>query len=405
MNPSPSSYRPQIAIVGRRNVGKSRFVNKLIGQEVTAVSEIAGTTTNPIENPLGLLPYGPVLIVDTAGIDDDGELGSRRITQTIKTISSADFVLLLVDARVQLSSKERELIAYLDKIEVGYLIVVNKIELGINAELLDELKELRIIHFEVSCKENVGFEELKRKMIRMLPQKDETLSLKNVVRSNEIVILVFPSDFSEEQNKLLSSHIQIIREGFNKGTKVVVCKDIELQETLDNLKSSPDLIITESHLVNSIVSLVSEKVKVTTFSILIAFQKSDLPFFIRGLKTVNKLKKNDRVLFAEACSNHPNNGKTKIKNWLCNHSQKELNFDLVQSENLPENLFEYKFVVHCDGCKLTKRAMQTRLNEAMLINVPVVNNGILSSYVNNALPRTLTLFTEALVEWGKMKIS
>ncbi|MCJ7552515.1 MAG: [FeFe] hydrogenase H-cluster maturation GTPase HydF [Ignavibacteriaceae bacterium] len=403
MNLSPLSYRPQIAIVGTRNVGKSRFVNQLVGKKISAVSEIAGTTTNPIKNPLELLPYGPVLIVDTAGIEEEGELGSGRITQTIKTISSADFVLLLVDARNQLSSKERELVAYLDKIDVGYIIVVNKIELGVNPELLDELKELREIHFEVSCKENVGFEELKRKMIRMLPQKDGTLSLKNLVRANELVLMVLPSDLSEEQNKLLSSHIQIIREGFDKETKIIICKDIELQETLDNLKSSPDLIITESHLVNNITSLISDKVRVTTFSILIARQKTELTFFIRGLKTVKKLKKNDRVLFAEACVNHPNNGKTKINDWLCNHSQKELNFDLVQNEKLPENLSDYKLVVHCDGCKLTKRAMQTRINEAMLMDVPVVNYGILSSYMNDALPGALTLFKEAIFEWEKMK--
>ncbi len=265
------------------------------------------------------------------------------------------------------------------------------------------MKELREIHFEVSCKEKVGFEELKRKMIRMLPQEDETSSFKNLVRANEIVLMVLPSDLSEEQNKLLSSYIQTIKEGVDKNTKIIICKDIEVQETLDNLKSYPDLIITESHLVNNIASLVSDKVRVTTFSILIACQKSNLPFFVRGLKSVKKLKNDDKVLFAEACVNHPNNGKTKIKDWLCNQSQKELNFDLIQSESLPENLSDYKLIVHCDGCKITKRAMQTRINEALLMDVPVVNYGILSSYVNDALPGALTLFKEAIVEWGKMK--
>jgi small GTP-binding protein len=211
LNLSQTTYRPHIAVVGKRNVGKSRFVNTLIGQEVSLVSEIPGTTIDPIKNPLELLPYGPVLIVDTAGIDDDGELGSGRITQTIRTISSADFVLFIIDGRNTLSNKEFELLSHLDRIDTGYIIVVNKIEFGVNEELLKELKELRVTHFEVSCKEMAGFEELKRKIIRMLPREDESFSLTDLIAPSDVVLMVLPSQMSVEYRKFLLTNIETIK--------------------------------------------------------------------------------------------------------------------------------------------------------------------------------------------------
>jgi [FeFe] hydrogenase H-cluster maturation GTPase HydF len=388
LNLSQTTYRPHIAVVGKRNVGKSRFVNTLIGREVSAVSEIAGTTIDPIKNPLELLPYGPVLIVDTAGIDDEGELGSGRITQTIKTIASADLVILIIDSRTRLSSKERELIAYLDKIEVTYLLVVNKIEFGVNEKLLEELKELRSTHFEVSCKEEVGFEELKRKIIRMLPREDEFFSLKDIIAPADKVLMVLPSGLPDEEHSLLLSYLDIIKNNLDENTIITICKDTEFSETLAKLNNTQDIIITESHLVNKVSALVPEKVKFTTFSLLINRMKSDIPVFVKGLQTVSKLKAGDKILFAEGCSQHPyNNCKFKIKEWLYSNSKKELNFDFIFDEDLPENLSEYKLLVHCDGCKLNHTEMQTRINEAKLMDVPIVTYGIVASYMKGAIPR------------------
>jgi len=370
-------------------VGKSRFVNTLIGSEVSAVSEIAGTTIDPIKNPLELLPYGPVLIVDTAGIDDEGELGSRRITQTIKTIASADLVILIVDSRTRLSSKERELIAYLDKIEVTYLLVVNKIEFGVNENLLEELTELRTTHFEVSCKEDVGFEELIRKIIRMLPREDEFFSLNDIIAPTDKVLTVLPSGLPDEEHSLLLSYLDIIKNNLDENTIVTICKDTEFSEISAKL-NTPDIIITESHLVNKVSALVPEKVKVTTFSLLINRMKSDLPVFVKGLQTVSKLKTGDKILIAEGCSQHPyNNCKFKIKEWLYSNSKKELNLDFIFGGDLPENLSEYKLLVHCDGCKLNHTEMQTRINEAKLMDVPIVTFGIVASYMKGAIPRAV----------------
>jgi [FeFe] hydrogenase H-cluster maturation GTPase HydF len=374
-------------VVGKRNVGKSRFVNTLIGREVSAVSEIAGTTIDPIKNPLELLPYGPVLIVDTAGIDDEGELGSGRITQTIRTISSADFVLFIIDGRNTLSNKEFELLSHLDRIDTGYIIVVNKIEFGVNEELLKELKELRVTHFEVSCKEEVGFEELKRKIIRMLPRQEEAFSHKDLIGPTDKVVMVLPSQIDIEQRKFLLSQIEILKSKLDVNTSIINCDEKELREKLKAIKVLPDIIITESYLVNTVAGLVPDKVKITTFGILINRLKTKLPVFINGLKSISRLLQGDKILFAEGCNDHPsNNCRLKIKEWLYSNSKKELNLDFIFDEDLPENLSEYKLLVHCDGCKLNHTEMQTRINEAKLMDVPIVTYGIVASYMKGAIP-------------------
>lgn len=393
MNFSHSTYRPHIAVVGQRNAGKSRFVNTLIGKEVTEVSEIAGTTVSPIKNQFELLPYGPVLIVDTAGIDDEGELGSGRITQTIRTISSAELVILIVDSRTRLSSKERELIAYLDKIDVTYIIVVNKIEFGVNEKLLEDIKELRVTHFEVSCKENVGVEELRRKIIRMLPREDEAFSLKSIISASDKVLMVLPETTEVCDSDLLLSYIDIIKKEIDNKTDVRICTFNSFNKEIKDTRQSPDIMITESHLVNQIATLVPAKTRITTFALLITRMKTDLSVLLKGLKSLNNLHQGDKILFAEGCRQHPqNNCKFKIKEWLFSNVQKELNPDFLIDEDLPENLSDYKLLVHCDGCKLNHTEIQTRINESRLMDVPVVNYGIISSYIHGAIPKIIAPF-------------
>lgn len=393
MNLSQTTYRPHIAVVGKRNVGKSRFVNTLIGKEVSLVSEIPGTTTDPIKNSLELLPYGPVLIVDTAGIDDDGELGSGRITQTIRTISSADFVLFIIDGRNTLSNKEFELLSHLDRIDTGYIIVVNKIEFGVNEELLKELKELRVTHFEVSCKEVAGFEELKRKIIRMLPREDESFSLTDLIAPSDVVLMVLPSQMSVEYKKFLLTNIETIKSELDKNTKVILCEDVELRERLNELKAFPDIIITESYLVNTVAGLVSDKVKITTFGILINRLKTKLPVFINGLKSISRLLQGDKILVAEGCNDHPpDDCRYKIKEWLCSNSIKEKNLDFISNEDLPERISDFKLIIHCDGCKLKNSEVQTRINETILMDVPVVTYGVVAAYIHGAITRAINPF-------------
>jgi len=406
LNKVADSNRPHIAVVGRRNVGKSSLVNALLGQDLSIVSEVAGTTTDPVKKALELLPYGPVVLVDTAGIDDEGELGRQRISKTIKILSSSDFALVVVDARETLQSKELELFAYLDKLQINYIVAVNKIEFGVNPELLDELKELRIVHFEVSCKEKAGIDELKRKMIRLLPSDNEPPLVSDIVSQGDVIVLVVPIDLGAPKGRLIMPQVQTIREALDEDTIVVVCKDKELRSTLDNLKNYPDLVITDSQAIMRVAADVPEKVKLTTFSILMARHKGELPIFVRGLRRVEELQNGDKVLVAEACSHHAQEddiGTVKIPRWLRNHTKKDLLIDVIHGHDFPDNLSDYRLIVHCGGCMLTRRAMQTRINEAKLMDVPIVNYGVLISYMHGAIPRALLPFEEAIAEWEKVK--
>jgi [FeFe] hydrogenase H-cluster maturation GTPase HydF len=405
LNKVADSNRPHIAIVGKRNVGKSSLVNALLGQDLSIVSEVAGTTTDPVKKAFELLPYGPVVLVDTAGIDDEGELGQKRISKTIKILSSSDFALVVVDAREKLQSKELELFAYLDKLSINYIVAVNKIEFGINPELLIDLKELRIVHFEVSCKEKAGIGDLKRKMIRLLPQDSEPPLVSDIISKGDVIVMVVPIDPGAPKGRLILPQVQTIREALDKDTIVIVCKDKELRSTLDNLKNYPDLVITDSQAIMRVAADVPEKVKLTTFSILMARHKGELPIFVRGLRRVEELQNGDKILIAEACSHHAQEddiGTIKIPRWLKNHTKKELEIDVIHGHDYPDNLSDYKLIVHCGGCMLTRRAMQTRINEAKLMDVPIVNYGVLISYMHGAVPRALLPFEEAIAEWEKI---
>lgn len=400
------SSRPHIAIVGRRNVGKSLLVNSLLNQNVTVVSDIAGTTTDIIKTKYELLPYGPVVIVDTAGIDDEGELGKNRITETIKILSSSDFALVVLDARETLQSKELELFAYLDKLQINYIVAVNKIEFGVNPVLLDELKELRMTHFEVSCKEKAGIEELKRRIIRLLPQDNEPPLVNDLISAGDVVVMAIPQDETLPPKKLVLSQVHIIRESIDENAVVIVCSEKAIIKTINSLKTFPDLVIVDNNIFSEIKSEIPDKIKLTTYSIILSRHKGDLSLFIKSLNKINELKNNDKVLIAEVCSHHKiddNSDSIKISKWLKSKTKKHLNIDIFNGYDLPDNLSEYKLIVHCGGCLLTHRAMQTRINEARLMDVAVVNYGVINSYIDGAIPRALVPFTDVFAEWEKLK--
>ncbi len=396
--------KKQIVFVGRRNVGKSSLVNVFLGQNLTVVSDIPGTTTDPVRNPVELAPYGPALLIDTAGIDDYGELGSKRISKTIKAISGADFAVVVIDATKTLSTEEYELLNYLDKISVPFVIAANKIELGINPDLLNEIRLLNAVHYEISCKLGVGIEPLKRKVIRTLPPDDDLPLISDLVSQGDVVILVVPDDPGTRKNRLLLPQVQTIREALEKDTIVLIVKDKQLPSALTSLKSGPDLVITDSQAAMSVAENVPEGIRMTTFSILMARHKGDLKTFIKGLKRIYELRDGDRILIAEACHHHDQEddiGKVTIPDWLKRRTGKDLIIDFVQGAELPENLSQYRLIIHCGACLLSRKMMQIRLNEARLMDVPVINYGIIISYMHGAIPRALQPFDQAIREWEK----
>lgn len=405
MSKVAQSERIHIAFIGKRNVGKSSLVNKFIGQDLVIVSETPGTTTDPVKKAMELLPFGPVVLIDTAGIDDVGELGEKRISKTVKIISEADFALLVLDSQEKLSVQERNLIDHLQKLELPFLAVINKSELGINYDLIEELNSFGINHISVSCITDEGIFYLKEKVSKLLPSDEEQTLVGDLIKQHDVIMLVVPIDLGAPKGRLILPQVQTIREALDEDAIVVVTKDKELRAALGKLSHPPKLVVTDSQAIMRVVADVPDEIPLTTFSIMMARYKGDLPEYVRGLKRIDELNNGDKVLVAEACSHHAQEddiGKVKIPRWLRLHTKKNLEIDIVNGHDYPENLSEYRLVIHCGGCMLTRKAMQVRIKQAKLVGVPIVNYGVAISYMHGAIPRALMPFSEAIAAWEKL---
>jgi len=396
------SERIHIAFIGKRNVGKSSLVNKFIGQDLVIVSETPGTTTDPVKKAMELLPFGPVVLIDTAGIDDEGELGEKRIDKTIKVISESDFAILVLDPQQNLSEFEKQLIEQLRNFELPFFAVINKSELGINYELIEELKSYKINYHTVSCFTDDGVYELKEKVIKLLPTEDELALVGDLIKQHDVIVLVVPIDLGAPKGRLIMPQVQAIRESLDEDAIVVVVKDKELRAALSKLANKPRLVVTDSQAIMRVAADVPDDVILTTFSILMARYKGDLPEYVRGLKRIEELQNGDKVLIAEACSHNAYEddiGKIKILRWLRLHTKKNLEINIVNGHDFPSNLADYRLIVHCGGCMLTRRTMQMRIKQAKMVGVPIVNYGVAISYMHGAIPRALKPFSEAIAAW------
>lgn len=405
MSKVAQSERTHIAFIGKRNVGKSSLVNKFIGQDLVIVSETPGTTTDPVKKAMELLPFGPVVLIDTAGIDDIGELGEKRISKTIKIISESDYALLVLDSQEKLSAQEKNLIEQIQKLELPFIAVINKSELGINFDLIEELNSQRIQYHSVSCSTGDGIFELKEKVSKLLPSDEERTLIGDLIKQHDVVVLVVPIDLGAPKGRLILPQVQTIRESLDEDAIVIVTKDKELRAALGSLSHPPKLVVTDSQAIMRVNADVPDEIPLTTFSILMARYKGDLPEYVRGLKRIEELKNGDKVLIAEACSHHAQEddiGKIKIPRWLRLHTKKDLTIDVVNGHDYPDNLSKYKLIVHCGGCMLTRKAMQVRIKQAKLVGVPIVNYGVAISYMHGAVPRALTPFSEAISAWEKL---
>lgn len=406
MSKVAQAERIHIAFVGQRNVGKSSLMNKIIGQDLVIVSETPGTTTDPVRKAMELLPFGPVVLIDTAGIDDVGELGEKRIGKTVKVISESDFALLVLNSQAKLSEQERNLIKHLKQLEIPFLAVINKSELGINYELIEELKSFEVQLHSVSCLTGEGIHELKEKIVRLLPNDEDIPLVGDLLKQHDVIVLVVPIDLGAPKGRLIMPQVNTIRESLDVDAIVVVAKDKELRAALSKLAQPPKLVVTDSQAIMRVAADVPDEIPLTTFSILMARYKGDLPEYVRGLKRIEELQNGDKVLVAEACSHHAQEddiGKVKIPRWLRLHTKKDLTIDVVNGHDYPENLSEYKLIVHCGGCMLTRKMMQQRIKQAKFVGVPIVNYGVAISYMHGAVPRALEPFDEAISAWNGMR--
>lgn len=405
MRTTPQSERKHIIFIGKRNVGKSSLINAFSNQELSIVSDTPGTTTDPVKKAMELLPFGPVVLVDTAGIDDVGELGKKRINKTTKALSSADFVIFVFDSQNELDDIENSYLKFLDDSKIPFICVLNKIDLGKpNLKLLQILKEQNHKVFNVSSSTNNNIFELKDYISELLEEKEEKKLISNLVKKNETVILVMPIDLGAPKGRIILPQVQALRECLDQNAITIVVQETELSQAIKNLRHYPSLVVTDSQAIMKVIKDVPSEVKLTTFSILMAKYKGNLEIFLNGMKEIEKLQNGDSILIAEACTHHEQEddiGRVKIPNWLRNYTNKELSFDISSGHDFPKDLSKYKFIVHCGGCMLTQTSMQSRLNKVSYLNKPILNYGMLISYIHGAFPRVLEPFPEIFSFWDQ----
>ena len=396
LNNTPSAERLHIGFFGLRNAGKSSVVNAVTGQSLSLVSDVKGTTTDPVKKAMELLPLGPVVIIDTPGIDDEGELGEMRVRRAKQTLNITDIAVLVVDAVKGVQPLDEELVSLFKNKNIPYIIVRNK------ADLLTDIPENNENEIYVSALNGDNINLLKDKIALLVKSKDNDKKIvADLVKNGDFVLLVIPIDESAPKGRLILPQQQVIRELIENGVSVVVCRDTELSQTLDSLGRKPELVITDSQAFGKVSQITPRDIKLTSFSILFARYKGDLTAAVRGAATLNKLKDGDVVLISEGCTHHRqcnDIGSVKIPNWIRNHTQKEINFEFTSGGDFPEDISKYALIVHCGGCMLNAREMQSRTGFATDCNIPMTNYGTAIAHMHGILKRSVEIFPEALKE-------
>ncbi|MBN2445655.1 MAG: [FeFe] hydrogenase H-cluster maturation GTPase HydF [Phycisphaerae bacterium] len=398
---APKGLRLHIGIFGRRNVGKSSLLNALTRQSVSIVSDVAGTTTDPVEKPMELLPIGPVLFIDTAGIDDVGALGDQRVERTRRSIDRTDVALLVGEAGAW-GPFEESLLAELQQRKTPAIVVLNKCDIARPAgDLRTRLAERKLTVVETVAADGTGVGDLREALIRTVP--DEYLNappiLGDLVPPGEMAVLVVPIDKEAPKGRLILPQVQSIRDLLDNDSFCMVVKERELREALDRLKRPPAIVVTDSQAFLKVAADTPPDVPLTSFSILFARLKGDLTTFTQGALTIGRLRPGDRVLMAEACSHHPivdDIGRVKIPRWLTQYVGGKLEFTHVQGHDFPDDLGDYKLVVHCGACVQNRREVLSRIEHCRQAGVPVTNYGMAIAFSLGIFERALRPFPAAL---------
>ena len=389
MNQTPSGERVHIAFFGRRNVGKSSLVNAFTGQEVAIVSDVKGTTTDPVYKAMELLPLGPVQIIDTPGIDDEGELGALRVRRTRQVLNKTDIAILVTDGG--LGPVETELLALIREKEIPYLIVHNK------SDLLNTVPEATDSALWVSARTGLNIHALKERTAALAGTEKPRPLVSDLLAPGDVAVLVVPIDKAAPKGRLILPQQQTIRDILEAGAGAIVVRDSELARTLQKLGRDPELVITDSQVFGPVSKLVPRQVPLTSFSILMARYKGLLEEAVRGAAAVAGLRDGDTVLIAEGCTHHrqcDDIGTVKIPGWLRKATGKALNIRVCSGTEFPDDLSGIALVVHCGGCMLNEREVRYRMKCAVDQGVPITNYGILIAHLNGILKRSIEIFPE-----------
>lgn len=391
---TPKGERIHIALLGRRNAGKSSLINAITGQDASIVSEIKGTTTDPVYKAMELLPLGPVMFVDTPGLDDEGSLGKERVKKAQRVLDKTDLALVVADGEDAANdfSLEKDILAQIEKKKIPAIVVLNKQDKWKNKEAALSC------HGDicVSAKSGYHIAELKEMIAAKMPSDEPAKKLAgDLVSSGDFAILVTPIDKAAPKGRLILPQQQVIRDLLDSGAVPVICRDTELKSTLRNLGRVPAIVITDSQAFATVSKEVPEHVPLTSFSILFSRYKGDLEEQIRGVHTLKKLQDGDTLLMAEGCTHHRqcgDIGTVKLPHWIQNYTGKNLYFETCSGNSYPEDLSRYALIVHCGGCTLPKKEMAFRINEAKSQNIPIVNYGTMIAGLNGVLKRSIEPF-------------
>lgn len=392
LNSTPSANRVHIGFFGCRNAGKSSLVNAVTGQELAVVSDVKGTTTDPVSKAMELLPLGPVVIIDTPGYDDEGALGEKRVRKTKQTLNKTDIAVLVVDGTRGMNKYDFELLSIIKEKNIPYIIVYNKSDAGEAVSVIDGENCIA-----VSAEKNENIYELKERIGKLMPSDDGKTLVDGIMSAGDTAVLVIPIDEAAPKGRLILPQQQVIRDILDIGGCAVVTKETELAETLDRLKDKPKVVITDSQAFAMVSKIVPEDVPLTSFSILMARYKGFLETAYRGVHAIDELRDGDTVLIAEGCTHHRqcgDIGTVKIPRWLAAHTGKNIEIKTCSGTEFPEDLTPYAAVIHCGGCMLSEREVQYRMKCACDFGVPFTNYGIFIAYVTGILERSVKMIPE-----------
>ena len=392
LNDRVSAERIHIGFFGLRNAGKSSVVNAVTGQKLSLVSEVKGTTTDPVQKAMELLPLGPVVIIDTPGIDDEGKLGEMRVMRAKQVLSKTDIAILTVDAARGMQDADRELCDLFSSRKIPYIVVFNK------SDLLAEIPAGAENEIYVSAEHGTNIYELKEKIGALAGKLENKKSLiGDLIEPNDIVVLVTPIDESAPKGRMILPQQQMIRDVLDHGAINVVVKETELEKALSSLSQKPKMVITDSQAFGKVSKTVPEDILLTSFSILFARYKGELREVVRGASSLDGLNDGDTVLISEGCTHHRqcnDIGTVKLPDWISGYTCKNLNFEFTSGGEFPDDLSKYALIVHCGACMLNEREMKSRIERAVDAKIPITNYGTAIAQVHGILKRSLSPFPD-----------
>lgn len=394
MNNTPNANRKHIAIYGKRNAGKSSLLNAITGQDVSLVSSVKGTTTDPVSKAMELIPLGPVVFIDTAGLDDIGELGELRVKRSLKILERTDFAIYVMDINDIDEEAYKEAVRNFKKYSIPFIHIINKID-TVSEDKLEEVRNKfnDAIFVSASKEENILF--LKDELIKRIEEGEKEIPIVgDLLPYNSKVIMVVPIDSEAPKGRIILPQVQLIRDCLDHGIKSYVVRDTELESALEDIKDV-DLVVTDSQAFKRVSEIVPEHIKLTSFSILFARYKGEIDAFLEGISKIDELDENSRILISESCTHnhsHEDIGRVKIPRMLRQHTGKDLKFEFKMGHDFPEDLGDYNLVIHCGSCMLNRKTMLTRIDMCRDKDVCITNYGVVLAYLTGILDRSVEIF-------------